>query len=152
NVNPNFEFATAAGRIIVLSFLGPTGTAFAEALHKAFLAEAGLFSHPDRYLFAVALGAREADAALAERRPGMDTFWHDGKVSRLYGALPADENDASFAPVSYVLGIDLRVLASVRHTDPAEHVRTILGTLRRIPALGEPRLGQVQAPVLMLPD
>jgi predicted 2-oxoglutarate/Fe(II)-dependent dioxygenase YbiX len=151
NVNPDFDFASAAGRHIVLSFVGaPSG----DALYDAFLADAALFANPDRYFFAVALGRREAHAQsrLAESRPGMDTFWDDGRVSRLYGALPRDEASADFAPVTYLLGLDLRVLAVARQPDPAEQARTILDMLRRTPPLGEPRAGGGQAPVLILPD
>ncbi len=154
NVNPDFEFATAAGRYIVLSFLGPAGTPMAEVLHNAFLAEAGLFGSSDRYFFGVALGSREdsPQSALAALRPGMDTFWDKGSVSRLYGALPADETDTTFTPVSYVIGLDFRILAVARHPDPIEQAQSILGALRRIPSLGEPRIAQMQAPVLVLPD
>jgi predicted 2-oxoglutarate/Fe(II)-dependent dioxygenase YbiX len=62
------------------------------------------------------------------------------------------EGSADFAPVSYLLGLDLRVLAVARHPDPAEQARTILDMLRRLPALPPPHPGSVQAPVLVLPD
>ena len=159
NVNPDFDFASVAGRTIVLSFVGPVGATASgaspgQALYDAFVAEAALFTNPDRYFFAVTLGRREAHAqtSLAEFRPGMDTFWDDGRLSRLYGALPEDEASADFAPVSYLLGLDLRVLAVARHPDPAQQARAILDTVRRVPPLGEPRSGGVQAPVLILPD
>ncbi len=154
NVNPDFDFASVAGRTIVLGFVGPQGMAAGQALHDAFRAEAGLFADPDRYFFAVAIGRRDGDPrqALAERRPGMDTFWDDGRISRLYGALPQDAASADFAPVTYVLGLDLRVIAVARHPDPAEQARAILDMLRRVPPLGAPRPGMVQAPVLVLPD
>jgi predicted 2-oxoglutarate/Fe(II)-dependent dioxygenase YbiX len=151
NVNPDFDFASAAGRIIVLSFVGANSD---DALYNAFLAEAALFANPDRYFFAVAFGRRDdhAQSSLAESRPGMDTFWDDGRVRRLYGALPQDEASTDFAPVTYLLGLDLRVLAVARQLDPAEQARTILDLLKRTPPLGEPRQGSSQAPVLVLPD
>jgi len=149
NVNPDFDFASAAGRMIVLSFIGSAG----DAVYDAFLAEGSLFANPDRYFFAVALGGRERHApTMAERRPGMDTFWDEGSVSRLYGALPRDEGTTDFAPVTYLLGLDLRVLAVARQPNPAEQARTIVDLLKRTPPLGEPRPGGVQAPVLILPD
>src|SRR5258708_7240484 len=107
NVNPDFDFTSVAGRYVVLSFIGPGGAnAVRLALYDAFLAEAALFTTPDRYFFAVALGPRESEGRLTERRPGMDTFWDDGRLSRLYGALPQDEASTDFAPVTYLLGLD----------------------------------------------
>jgi predicted 2-oxoglutarate/Fe(II)-dependent dioxygenase YbiX len=154
NVNPDFDFASAAGRYIVLAFVGADDAPAGQGLYDAFLEEAALFADADRYLFAVALGRRDAAArkSLAELRPGMDTFWDDGRVSRLYGALPAEDAGAEFVPVSYLLGLDLRVLAVARHPDPADQARMIFDTMRRLPALGTPRAGSVQAPVLILPD
>jgi predicted 2-oxoglutarate/Fe(II)-dependent dioxygenase YbiX len=156
NVNPDFDFSTAAGRYIVLSFLGPSGTAVAQALYAVFLAERAAFANSELYYFAVVLGDRQAHAgkSLAEQRPTMDTFWDDGRVSRLYGALPAadDAPATDFTPVTYLLGLDLRVLAIARDPDPVQQARTILGILPRLPALGTVRVGGVQAPVLVLPD
>src|SRR3954469_19159310 len=87
NVNPDFDFASVAGRYVVLSFIGAAAASpSGQALYDAFLAEAALFTDPDRYFFAVVLGRREGKGCLTERRPGMDTFWDDGRVSRLYGA------------------------------------------------------------------
>jgi hypothetical protein len=152
NVNPDFEFGSVAGRYVILSFIGPAGNPAGEALSAAFLGDAALFSNPDRYFFAVSLGPRDAQSPLAQHRPGMDTFWDDGRVSRLYGALPQDQASTDFEPVTYLLGLDLRVLAVARHPDPGEQARMILDTIRRVPPLPEPRPGGVQAPVLILPD
>src|SRR3569832_928532 len=149
NVNPAFEFGSVAGRYIVLSFVGPGGNPVGEALAAAFLGEATFFAIPDRYFFAVTLAPQDDQSPLAERRPGMDTFWDDGRISRLYGALPKDEASREFEPVTYLLGLDLRVLAVARHPDPGEQARMILDTLRRVPPLPEPRPGSVQAPVLI---
>lgn len=122
NINPDFDFATGAGRYIVLTFLGPSDGADTKTRFEAFLTEAALFANPDFYLFGVALGdAASADAVLKERRSGMDTFWDDGKLSRTYGALPAGNGSGGFEPVSYLLGIDLRILGLVRHPYPKQH-------------------------------
>src|SRR3954462_7374151 len=90
NVNPDFDFGSAAGRYIVMSFLGPAERAIAKSRFEAFLAEAALFTNPDCYFFGVVLGkSAGADETLTERRSGMDMFWDDGDLSRAYGALPA---------------------------------------------------------------
>jgi len=153
NVNPDFDFGSAAGRYIVLSFLGPADRALTTTRFEGFLTEAALFSNPDCYFFGVALGkAAGADEALTQRRSGMDMFWDDGDLCRAYGALPAGKGSAGFEPVSFILGIDMRILAVVKHPEPGPHAGAILELMKRLPQIGTPRLGASQAPVLMLPS
>jgi len=153
NINPDFDFASAAGRYVVLSFLGPVGAPETRVRLDGFLADLALFQNPDCYFFGVVLGRPEgADPAFTERRSGMDIFWDDGKVSRLYGGLPAGAEQAGFEPVTFLLGADLRLLAVVRHPDPQQAATITLDLLKRLPALGAPRQGFPQAPVLFLPS
>src|SRR5262245_54328047 len=87
NINRDFDFSSAAGRYIVLSFLGAAQDAGGR--FQPFLSVAPLFANPDRYFFGVVLGtAEKGDPTLLQQRSGMDTFWDEGMVSRLYGALP----------------------------------------------------------------
>ena len=151
NVNPDFDFSSAAGRFIVLSFLGPTGSPAARAMHAAFVAQASLFVTADRYFFGVALGPRDA-SPFAELRPGMDMFWDDGRLCRRYGALPQEDGTDDFMPVTYLLGLDLRIIAVARHGEPEAQVAFVLDALKRLPALGAERSGRPGAPVLYLPD
>jgi predicted 2-oxoglutarate/Fe(II)-dependent dioxygenase YbiX len=144
NINPDFDFGTAAGRFLVLSFLGPLAGGAAKARFEAFLGGATIFTNPDCYFFAVVEGKEDgADPALTQRRPGMDTFWDDGTVAQKYGAV---------APVSFLIGIDLRVLAVVTQPDPVQHAVALYDILKRLPQLGPHRPGAPQAPVLMLPS
>jgi predicted 2-oxoglutarate/Fe(II)-dependent dioxygenase YbiX len=153
NINPSFDFGSAAGRYIVLSFLGPLQGEIAKTRFDAFLGEASLFANPDRYFFGAVLGKPDdADPALIQQRPGMDTFWDDGTLARLYGALPAGQGDGGFEPVSFLIGLDMRVLGVVRTPDSAEHAAALLDILKRLPQIGPHRPGAPQAPVLFLPS
>jgi predicted 2-oxoglutarate/Fe(II)-dependent dioxygenase YbiX len=153
NVNPDFDFASAAGRHIVLSFLGAAEDAAAGTRFAAFLSEAKLFGDRDNYFFGVVLGKPgSGDPVFAERRPGMDTFWDQGALGRAYGALPADPGGGGFEPVTVILGIDMRVLAVVKLPDPKRHAEQALGILRGLAPIGPQRLGVAQAPVLYLPN
>jgi predicted 2-oxoglutarate/Fe(II)-dependent dioxygenase YbiX/peroxiredoxin len=153
NVNPDFDFGSAAGRYLVLSFLGPLHGDTAKKRFEAFLAEAAIFNNPDCYFFGVVLGKPgEADAALTERRSGMDTFWDEGALSRLYGALPAGQGDSGFEPLSLLIGLDMRVLAAVKLPDPGRHAAALFDILKRLPQIGPQRQGAPQAPVLFLPS
>jgi predicted 2-oxoglutarate/Fe(II)-dependent dioxygenase YbiX len=142
NINPDFDFGTAAGRYLVLSFLGPEEGG-AKARFDAFLAGAAIFANPDCYFFGVVSGkAAGADPALTQARPGMDMFWDEGAVAQKYGAIE---------PVSFLIGLDLRILAVVKQPDPARHAMDILDILKRLPQIGPYRRGGPQAPVLLLP-
>ncbi|HVM82299.1 MAG TPA: 2OG-Fe(II) oxygenase [Candidatus Binatia bacterium] len=154
NVNPDFDFASAAGRYIVLSFMGPADRPHAAEQLQGFLAEAPIFANLDNYFFGVVIGTKQTQGPFAERRSGMDVFWDaDGAISRQFGALTQGDGDlAGFEPVTYILGLDLRVIAMTRPADPAEHARTTLDLLKRLPPLGAPQLGNRQAPVLYLPN
>ncbi len=152
NVNSDFDFSTAAGRYIVLSFLGPLEGGVAKVRREAFLRGGEIFANPDCYFFGVVLGKpSEAEPVLKERRPGWDIFWDNGALSRLYGALPHGEGN-NFEPVSFLLGLDMRVRAVVKVADPVQHAAAMLDILKRQSPIGAPRLGALQAPVLMLPS
>ncbi len=149
NVNPDFDFASAAGRYLVLSFLGEGDAA--RARFEAFLGEAALFANPDCYFFGVVLGkADDGDPLLRQTRPGMDTFWDGGTLARQYGALPAGQG-AAFEPITFLLGLDMRILAVVKQPDPARHAAALYEILKRLPQIGPHRPGGPQAPVLLLP-
>ena len=154
NINPSFDFGSAAGRYIALSFLGPLDGAIAKGRFDAFLGEAGLFTNPDCYFFGAVLGKLgDADPALTQQRPGMDMFWDDdGTLARLYGALSAGQGQGDFEPVTFLIGLDMRVLAVVRTPDPAEHAAAMLNILKRLPQIGPHRPRAPQAPVLFLPS
>jgi len=152
NINPDFDFAAAAGRYIVLSFLGPTGAPATEALFGHYLASAPLFANPDHYFFGVVTGPRDrASADFSRNKSGMDMFWDaEGVLSRRFGALP-QRMDGEHEPVSYLIGLDLRVLAVVRQPDPQQHAAAMLDLVRRLVPIGAFQLGLPQAPVLFLP-
>ena len=102
NVNPDFDFASVAGRYIVLSFLGLAGGGAAKTRFESFLGGAAIFTNPDCYFFGVVLGkSTDADPALTQQRPGMDIFWDDGTLARHYGALPAEPGMPVSSPSAF---------------------------------------------------
>jgi predicted 2-oxoglutarate/Fe(II)-dependent dioxygenase YbiX len=66
--------------------------------------------------------------------------------------LPDGAGSAGFQPVTFLLGLDMRVLAAVRTPDPAAHAAAVLDILKRLPQIGPHRPGAPQAPVLFLPE
>ncbi|TXH31680.1 MAG: redoxin domain-containing protein [Rhodospirillaceae bacterium] len=159
NVNPRFNFGSAAGRYIVLSFFGSTRHPVGGPLIDAFQTHGEFFLGPDFYFFGVCLDAEDRNRpSLTTKAPGMDIFWDsDGAVGRLYNLLPGDltgqavATSAAFRPVTYVLDRNLHILAIVAEPDGKAQAMTVMNLLRRLPPLAPPRPAQPQAPVLVLP-
>lgn len=155
NVNPTFDFATAAGRYLVLSFFGSTRHPIGGPMLDAFRAAQEFFTDPDFYFFGVS-----RDPSDRERRdktqlpPGMDIFWDaTGAVAQLYRLSTAEGGDwQNQQPVTFVLDPGQRVIGIFATSDGRLQADSVLQALRRLPKLGPPRPAQMQAPVLVLPN
>jgi predicted 2-oxoglutarate/Fe(II)-dependent dioxygenase YbiX/peroxiredoxin len=100
NGNPEYSFATAAGRPILMLFMG-TGKQPASAQALEVLAcHRALFDDANACFFGVT--ADPADAAegrIAQSMPGIRWFLdYDGAVSRAYGAMFDVDGSARYAP------------------------------------------------------
>src|SRR3954471_4549277 len=97
--NPDFDFATVAGRYVVLCCYQP-GDA---GMHAAFLAECASFNGFDRLFLGV---AGQAPSGAFPKRPGMDVFFDPRhELAAFLGAETAE-------PLTYIIGPDLRVLCT----------------------------------------
>src|SRR4051812_41578160 len=87
-VNPRFGFSTAAGRYVVLSFLGSAKTGAGAEIARVMFANADVFKDPEHYLFLVTSdSADRGNRGMLKRRPGMDVFWDESRhIAGLYGA------------------------------------------------------------------
>lgn len=156
--NPDYAFASAGGRYLVLCFYGTAADPHSQAALAAVRDRPDLFDDAHASFFGVSVDpADEAEARVAESYPGYRFFWDfDGAVSRLYGALPeADESGREGVALRrfwVVLDPTLRVIAVV----PFEADRSdIAAALDRIAALPPPdRFAgtPLQAPILLLPN
>lgn len=151
--NPRFNFASVAGRYVLLAFPGPAGHPGAVAAHgllRAAQAE-GVLDDKRATAFAVSIDpADDAPEGPRDAIPGLRIFRdRDGALSRLWGvAEPGDAPGAMrYAPMAWLLDPLLRVMAVV----PIGELAALLALLRRLP---EPALHaglEVPAPVLVLP-
>lgn len=151
-INPRFRFDSVAGRPIVLSFFGTAGDPRNRAVLKAFEKLGPMFDDFRVSFFGVSVDPKdESEKRIAERVPGVHLFWDfDRKVSRLYGAAPAE--GIQYMPRTFVLDERLRVLAVVPFTDPAEnHVEAVRLFVNKLPKPQPPSPASNQAPVLMIP-
>jgi peroxiredoxin len=147
NVNPSFDFSTAAGRYVILSFIG-SGVEGADAVvASAWLARETLFHDPSRYLFLVAADAAEqGHAELRKNRGGMDVFWdRDRRIASLYGVVIEESG-----PITFIFDPNFRVIAILRGESQVE---AAVGIIKNLPAFG-PAVRMpipVFAPVLTVP-
>lgn len=150
--NPRYNFSTAAGRYVLLAFLGPAANpASAQAVQALRDARAeGLLDDQNATAFAVSVDAADTEAGLCDALPGLRVFLdRDGAaVSRLYGLLLPREGDrVDYLPAAFLLDPLLRVIAAV----PLVRLPELLGQLRRLPPASRHAGMEVPAPVLVLP-
>ena len=156
--NNAYAFDTAAGRYIVLCFLGSAGDAAGRAALEAVAAHRGLFDDARISFFGVSNDpADEPAGRLRHSLPGLRFLLDfDGQVGRLYGALPAESPEGGARPPLrrfwLVLDPTMRVLARFPFAADASDRAELFALLRRLPAPGQFAGIEVQAPVLYLPN
>ncbi|TDQ83831.1 AhpC/TSA family protein [Dongia mobilis] len=152
NVNPAFDFSTAAGRYIVLSFLGSSAHTVGRPLFEAFRQAAQTFAEPDFYFFGVCGESPDiAPEELQHLPPGMDIFWDaTGEVAARFRLVPAGGGSIA-QPVTFLLDLGMRIVGIFATNDGRLQADSVLQVLRRLPRLGPPRPALLQAPVLVVP-
>ena len=157
SVNPDFNFDTAAGRYVVITFFGSSHIPSSEQ----FLAE--IVKHGDRFdvTNAIFFGVTNDPAdveRLKQGHPGRIYFYDlDLSVAKKFGTVrqPSDAERAPGADVvlsrrTFVLDQSLRVVAvfGMRDGDAAGQVRSVLALLESLPKLDTLTTA---APVLIVP-
>jgi peroxiredoxin len=140
-----FNLQVAAGRWIVLSFLGSPADPRAKAELTELLRDAHLFAE-DRIVFYGVLTAPPSDPAyyLALRTPAISFIAdYDGAISRAYGA--------AGMPRTIVLDPMLRAIADIAWDFAAGHVQTVRAVLQSLPAVDDCAGVPLTAPVLIVP-
>ncbi|WP_020655349.1 2OG-Fe(II) oxygenase [Massilia niastensis] len=152
--NPRYAFYTAAGRYVVLSFLGSAAQDDTRQVLRYVEERRALFDDSHLSFFGVSIDPNdEALGRLRDMIPGIRYFRDlDRKVSRQYGALASGPASTTlYRPFTLVLDPMLRVIASIPLL-PAEHHNKVLGdTLQRLPPVAEHAGTAMHAPVLILP-
>jgi hypothetical protein len=148
--NPRYNFASVAGRYVLLAFVGSAGSTAAGAMRALtpLLAE-GILDDQRAAGFLVSFGPRPA-AAPADRIPGCRILSdHDGAVHRLYGLMREgpEPGETLLGQAAFLLDPLLRVIA----TGPLERIGDLVALLRRLPPPGLHAGQETPAPVLLLP-
>jgi predicted 2-oxoglutarate/Fe(II)-dependent dioxygenase YbiX/peroxiredoxin len=140
-----FDLHVAAGRWIVLCFLGTPADQRAQRELNELLTEAHRFDE-DRLVFYGVFTAPPTDAALyvsSAHRALSFVADYDGAISRAYGA--------AAMPRTIILDPMLRAVADVAWDEPAGHAETVRRVLQSLPAVDESAGTPMSAPVLIVP-
>jgi predicted 2-oxoglutarate/Fe(II)-dependent dioxygenase YbiX/peroxiredoxin len=155
--NPSYVFDTVAGRYIVLCFFGSVrdqqghaALAFATTMQRA------LFDDTRVSFFGVSVDPEdESSERVRESIPGIRHFWDfDGKVSRLYGALPiaSDQQALNLRRLWVVLDPGLHVLSVLPMQADGSDRATLLQLLNGLPPIERYAGFEMHAPVIILPN
>lgn len=141
----SFHLQVAAGRWIVLGFLGSAADPQVQRELDEILRDADLFDD-DRMIFCGVLTAPPTDPApFLARGTAAIAFIadYDGAISRSYGALEA--------PRTIVLDPMLRAIANIARDHSEGHATTVRSVLRSLPAVDDSAGVPLTAPVLIVP-
>lgn len=143
---PDFQFGTAAGRKVVLSFIGSAGAAPGKAMLEGLLAGQARFDNRAASLFIVSQDGEDEAAGRIAAGGGVHVFWDlEARIAALYGLAGAEAGGRSVVTLaSFVLDPMLRVIRVVPLADPAAHAEAVFAALAQ-PAPPRP------APALLLP-
>lgn len=144
--NPRYTFDIAAGRWMVLLFLGSGAQAVGQQALDVVRANRDLFDDIHACFFGITMDPADAgEGRIAQELPGIRWFLdYDRAVSTAYGAAAAGEGERlGYKPHWLLLDPMLRVAARAGFGDGAK----IMALLRRIPR----QSFEMPAPVLMVP-
>jgi predicted 2-oxoglutarate/Fe(II)-dependent dioxygenase YbiX/peroxiredoxin len=156
-VNPRYSFDSAAGRYLVLCFLGSGGDPQAQVAFAAALARRDLFDDTRASFFAVSQDPKdETMGAIGNRLPGIRVFWDfDLVVARRYGALAADAPPGTawqdIARSWVVIDPMMRIIARLPFQPDGSDRAQVLALLDALPPPDLHAGFAVPAPVLILP-
>jgi predicted 2-oxoglutarate/Fe(II)-dependent dioxygenase YbiX/peroxiredoxin len=152
--NPRYAFHTAAGRYVVLSFLGSSAHESARLVIRYVEQRRGLFDGTHVSFYGVSIDPADEDPVkLPSMAPGIRYFWDfDRKVSKQYGAISSGAlADGMYRPFTLVLDPMLRVIAHIPLISVNDHNRALEETLDRLPPVAQHADTALNAPVLILP-
>jgi peroxiredoxin/predicted 2-oxoglutarate/Fe(II)-dependent dioxygenase YbiX len=154
--NPDYTFDTVAGRYVVLCFFATASDDLGRDALAAIEANRSLFDDNQACFFGVSFDPGDRERA-REMMPGIRYFWDfDGKVGKLYGALPDDSAPRSGSVPARRFWMVLDPMLRVRHVVPfradGSDREEVLDILRKLPPVARFAGFEIQAPVLILPN
>ena len=156
--NPRYVFASAAGRYLVLAFLGSAADPHAQAAVAAVRSRGDIFDDTHASFFGVSVDpADEAQQRVEDAYPGYRFLWDfDLSVSKLYGAVPPDAEPTAKGLRMRRMWVVIDPTMRVLHVEPFREDRgdivAVLDYLAQLPPPSRFAGVELQAPILMLPN
>ena len=155
--NPRYAFASAAGRYLVLCFLGSGADPHAQAVIAGVQARGDLFDDAHAAFFGVSVDpADQARARLVDLYPGYRYLWDfDLAASRLYGAVADDAVPGATLRMRrmwVVIDPTMRVLHVEPFREDRGDIAAVLAVLDELPPPARFAGVELQAPILLLPN
>lgn len=152
--NPRYNFDSAAGRYLVLCFLGSSAEPLAQEALATVAARPDLFNDDRASFFAVTNDPAD-ETRQANRTPGYRWFWDfDQSVARQYGAVTPDATPGDrLALRRFWLLIDptMRVIATLPFRPETSGGAELVALLDALPPPARFAGFEIQAPILVLP-
>ena len=151
---PRYAFYTAAGRYVVLSFLGSGSQESAREVVRYVEGRRALFDDSHLCFYGVSIDpADEQRGYLRTQVPGIRYFWDfDRKLSEQFGAISPDpQPDTLYRPFTLVLDPMLRVMARIPLIPADRHKHALDELLRGLPPVAGYAGVELHAPVLLVP-
>lgn len=145
--NPRYAFDSAAGRWIVMLFMGSGGYDASQAALRLIEANRDLFDDDRACFFGITIDPTDvAQERIAQMLPGIRWFLdYDRAVSTRYGAVKAENDAIAYTPHWLLLDPMLRVRSRAALPDGAAILAELRGLVAR-------PLETVNAPVLVVPN
>lgn len=146
-VNPRFTFDSAAGRYLVLSFLGRADDDSAQQTLAAFSQHEAVFDGEHAALFHFCSDPSSvAYAPQLQKSPATIAFWDfDARIAQLYDVC---DQAGKYTRCCVLLDPRLRVVAVIPFEADAAHVEKVIQALSALPAVAEL---DTFAPILIVP-
>lgn len=150
--NPRYLFDTAAGRNLVLCFMGSSHNAHGRAAMQAAIKRRELFDDVAASFFGVSNDPDdESGKHLQTILPGFRFFWDfDHTITKLYGAWPVDAGDTGFVGKWVLIDPTLRVAEVIPFRPDGSDIQEALDFVAGMPAPGRIAGMDVQAPVIVM--
>ena len=156
--HPEYPSHLLGGRYIVLCFFGSSTSPAWQTALGAIRQRLHYLSAANLLFIGVTVDARDAAAGRLERPSSFVSYCQDfdGRVSRMYGALPREAPphvaQQPFRPLWIVLDRLLRVVANIPFAADGSDAGQLLALLDGLPPFGLAPEPYRAPPVLMLPD
>ncbi len=149
--NPHYQFGSAAGRYVLLSFLQSSRHQASQKVLEDLAQYRKAFDDEFCCFFGVSTDLEDQQLSrLQTQIPGIRFFWDfDQTISQQFGVV---DQENTYHLCTYVLDERLRVIAVLPFaSQPENHLSQLIAILSKLPKIPPAAPASVQAPILVVP-